>query len=75
MVHTEVEGAAAMEVEADKLEWRRTEASSLGLWLSSLKLRPCFFPGGAHIQSGLCPKHFNYGDKAHSFTPLRNWGN
>ncbi len=29
----------------------------------------------ARIQSGLCPKHFNYGDKAHSCTPLCSWGN
>jgi hypothetical protein len=29
----------------------------------------------ARIQSGLCLKHFNYGDKAHSCTPPCNWGN
>jgi hypothetical protein len=29
----------------------------------------------ARIQSGLCPKHFNYGDKAHSCTPPCSWGN
>ncbi len=27
----------------------------------------------ARIQSGLCLYHFNYGDKAHSCTPLCNW--
>jgi hypothetical protein len=29
----------------------------------------------ARIQSGLCPKQFNYGDKAHSCTPPCSWGN
>jgi hypothetical protein len=29
----------------------------------------------ARIQSGLCPKHFNFRDKAHSCTPPCSWGN